>query len=138
MTIFDSSERIRLTVAASAERYAAGTPGSATVTSHNDIIVCRGEGYPGKASGALIGVSGRANPPKEYRTDVTMSTISTKKLLPSADLAENQGNLHAHASETVVAPVLLTPALVEEMIARRQVVQVIKFRTTCTDCLPNF
>jgi hypothetical protein len=70
--------------------------------------------------------------------DETMNTISTKKLSPSADLAETQDNLYAHRSETVVAPVLLTPALVEEMIARRQTVQVIKFRTTCTDCLPNF
>ena len=67
-----------------------------------------------------------------------LGTLSTRKLPPSADLAESQDNLYAHGSETVVAPVLLTPALVEEMIARRQTVQVIKFRTTCTDCLPNF
>ncbi len=40
--------------------------------------------------------------------------------------------------ERTVAPVLLTPTLVEKMLARRQAVQVIKFRTTCTDCLPNY
>jgi hypothetical protein len=40
--------------------------------------------------------------------------------------------------DTTLAPVLLTPALVEKMVARRQAVQVIKFRTTCTDCLPNY
>jgi hypothetical protein len=57
-----------------------------------------------------------------------MSMIST----------ENQDNLYSQRSETVVAPTLLTPDLVEQMIARRQAVQVIKFRTTCTDCLPNF
>jgi hypothetical protein len=57
-----------------------------------------------------------------------MSMIST----------ESQDNLHSQHSETVVAPTLLTPDLVEQMIARRQAVQVIKFRTTCTDCLPNF
>jgi hypothetical protein len=39
---------------------------------------------------------------------------------------------------TTVAPVLLTPALVEKMLARREAVQIIKFRTTCTDCLPNY
>lgn len=36
------------------------------------------------------------------------------------------------------APIMLTPASVERMIARRQAVQVVKFRTTCTDCVPNF
>ncbi|MCA1705921.1 MAG: hypothetical protein LC808_22735 [Actinobacteria bacterium] len=40
--------------------------------------------------------------------------------------------------KTTIAPVVLTPALVEKMIAKRQVVQVVKFRTTCTDCLPNY
>lgn len=39
---------------------------------------------------------------------------------------------------TAIAPVLLTPSLVEKMLARRQAVQVAKFRTTCTDCLPNY
>ncbi len=67
-----------------------------------------------------------------------MTMINTEKLAPSADLAENQETLYAHRGESVVAPVLLTPALIEGMIARRQAVQVIKFRTTCTDCLPNF
>ena len=41
-------------------------------------------------------------------------------------------------TKTSTAPVLLTPSLVEEMLARRQQVQVAKFRTTCTDCLPNY
>jgi hypothetical protein len=36
------------------------------------------------------------------------------------------------------SPVLLAPSLVEKMLARRQAVQVMKFRTTCTDCLPNY
>jgi hypothetical protein len=72
---------------------------------------------------------------KEYRTEATMSMISTEKLPSSAG---NQDDLYAHRSETVVAPALLTPALIEGMIAHRQAVQVIKFRTTCTDCLPNF
>jgi hypothetical protein len=40
--------------------------------------------------------------------------------------------------DTAVAPVLLTPTLVEKMLARRAAVQVAKFRTTCTDCLPNY
>jgi hypothetical protein len=41
-------------------------------------------------------------------------------------------------SDTTIAPVLLTPALVEKMLARREAVQIFKFRTTCTDCLPNY
>ncbi|HEY2442111.1 MAG TPA: hypothetical protein VGI31_03165 [Streptosporangiaceae bacterium] len=41
-------------------------------------------------------------------------------------------------TETAVAPVLLTPVLVEKMLARREAVQVMKFRTTCTDCVPNY
>lgn len=41
-------------------------------------------------------------------------------------------------TDTTVAPVLLTPTLIEKMLARRDAVQVIKFRTTCTDCLPNY
>lgn len=41
-------------------------------------------------------------------------------------------------SDTTIAPVLLTPTLVEKMLARREAVQIIKFRTTCTDCLPNY
>ena len=41
-------------------------------------------------------------------------------------------------TDTAVAPVLLTPTLVEKMLASREAVQVIKFRTTCTDCVPNY
>jgi hypothetical protein len=41
-------------------------------------------------------------------------------------------------ADTTVAPVLLTPTLVEQMLVRRAAVQVMKFRTTCTDCLPNY
>jgi hypothetical protein len=40
--------------------------------------------------------------------------------------------------DTAVAPIMLTPRTVEAMIAKRQAVQVVKFRTTCTDCLPNY
>lgn len=40
--------------------------------------------------------------------------------------------------ESTTVPVLLTPSLVTKMLARRQAVQVVKFRTTCTDCLPNY
>jgi len=40
--------------------------------------------------------------------------------------------------ESTVVPVLLTPSLVEKMLSRRQQVQVVKFRTTCTDCMPNY
>jgi hypothetical protein len=39
--------------------------------------------------------------------------------------------------KTQVAPILLTPNTVERMIARRQAQQIVRFRTTCTDCVPN-
>ena len=41
-------------------------------------------------------------------------------------------------SGTATAPVMLVPELVERMIAARQAAQLVKFRTTCTDCVPNF
>ena len=41
-------------------------------------------------------------------------------------------------TDTAVAPVLLTPSLVEKMLVSREAVQVMKFRTTCTDCVPNY
>jgi hypothetical protein len=41
-------------------------------------------------------------------------------------------------TETVVTPVLLTPTMVAKMLDKRQAVQVAKFRTTCTDCVPNY
>jgi hypothetical protein len=39
---------------------------------------------------------------------------------------------------TTGAPVMLLPELVERMIIARQAAQIVKFRTTCTDCVPNF
>lgn len=39
---------------------------------------------------------------------------------------------------TVTAPVMLVPEFVERMIAARQAAQLVKFRTTCTDCVPNW
>ena len=40
-------------------------------------------------------------------------------------------------SNTVGAPVLLSPTFVERMLAKRRAYQVVKFRTTCSDCVPN-
>ncbi|MEU9884971.1 hypothetical protein AB0M95_06735 [Sphaerisporangium sp. NPDC051017] len=39
--------------------------------------------------------------------------------------------------KTTETPVLLTPELVQNMLAARQAELAIKFRTTCTDCVPN-
>ena len=39
---------------------------------------------------------------------------------------------------TVTAPAVLTPSAIERMLTERQAVQLPKFRTTCTDCVPNF
>ncbi|MBA2891456.1 hypothetical protein HNR30_002797 [Nonomuraea soli] len=33
---------------------------------------------------------------------------------------------------------MTTPEFVAKMLAARQEVQVMKFRTTCTDCVPNY
>lgn len=41
-------------------------------------------------------------------------------------------------TQPVTTPVLLTPSRVTKMLAARQAVQVAKFRTTCTDCVPNY
>ncbi|WP_214106904.1 hypothetical protein [Acrocarpospora catenulata] len=40
--------------------------------------------------------------------------------------------------QTVKTPIMTTPEFVEKMLAARQAVQVVKFRTTCTDCVPNY
>ncbi|QMU77878.1 hypothetical protein GXW83_21455 [Streptacidiphilus sp. PB12-B1b] len=42
------------------------------------------------------------------------------------------------ATRTSSAPVMLLPRLVERMITDRQAVHIAKFRTTCTDCVPNY
>ena len=39
--------------------------------------------------------------------------------------------------DQVDTPVLLLPELIEKMVAERETFQVAKFRTTCTDCVPN-
>jgi hypothetical protein len=36
------------------------------------------------------------------------------------------------------SPLLLTPTKVKKMLERRQQIQVIKFRTTVADCVPNW
>jgi hypothetical protein len=51
-------------------------------------------------------------------------------------LEESQVTFESKTAE-VSAPLLLVPDLVEEMIVEREVFQVAKFRTTCTDCVPN-
>lgn len=32
----------------------------------------------------------------------------------------------------------LTPEFIEKMIGARQALQVVRFRSTCTDCVPNY
>ena len=39
---------------------------------------------------------------------------------------------------TVTAPAVLVPSAIEQMLKQRQEIQAPKFRTTCTDCVPNF
>jgi hypothetical protein len=39
---------------------------------------------------------------------------------------------------TGTAPVMLVPEFIERMIMARQAVQLAKFRTTYTDCMPNW
>ena len=40
--------------------------------------------------------------------------------------------------KTTTAPAVLVPSAIEKMLIQRQEVQLPKFRTTCTDCVPNF
>lgn len=40
--------------------------------------------------------------------------------------------------EQPVPDIMILPKMVERMISARQEFQVMKFRTTCTDCVPNF
>jgi hypothetical protein len=39
--------------------------------------------------------------------------------------------------KTITAPAVLVPSAIEKMLVKRQEVQLAKFRTTCTDCVPN-
>lgn len=39
--------------------------------------------------------------------------------------------------ETITAPAVLVPSAIEKMLSKRQETQLAKFRTTCTDCVPN-
>jgi hypothetical protein len=55
-----------------------------------------------------------------------------------------EGNSMEKTRETVTREitsthggVLLTPSRVRAMLAARTAYQVVKFRTTCTDCVPN-
>jgi len=39
--------------------------------------------------------------------------------------------------KTTTAPAVLVPSAIEKMLSTRQEGQLAKFRTTCTDCVPN-
>ncbi len=39
--------------------------------------------------------------------------------------------------KTITAPAVLVPSEIEKMLIKRQEAQLPKFRTTCTDCVPN-
>lgn len=46
--------------------------------------------------------------------------------------------ISAKVTTLVVKPsVFLTPSRVEKMLAERRSFQVVKFRTNCSDCVPN-
>jgi hypothetical protein len=40
--------------------------------------------------------------------------------------------------ETGTVLLTLTPTIIEKMLEQRQLCQAVKFRTTCTDCVPNY
>lgn len=44
----------------------------------------------------------------------------------------------ARSTKVAPSPLLLTPVNVRKMLERRQRIQVIKFRTTVADCVPNW
>ncbi|MGH3809201.1 MAG: hypothetical protein ACRDRU_21800 [Pseudonocardiaceae bacterium] len=53
--------------------------------------------------------------------------------VPAESVAATRRTTGTHS-----AAVMLLPDLVERMISARQAAQIVKFRTTCTDCVPNF
>lgn len=63
-----------------------------------------------------------------------MLTVVAKKQAGWDAISEGETTFKDLPIET---PVLLTPARIESMIKARSSYQVIKFRTTCTDCVPN-
>lgn len=40
--------------------------------------------------------------------------------------------------ETGTVVLALTPTIIQKMLEQRQLRQAVKFRTTCTDCVPNY
>jgi hypothetical protein len=71
----------------------------------------------------LLGVSVDTHEQRERRCALVMQELTVEPTEVQVDSS--------------TAPVLLTPTLIEKMLARRQALQVVKFRTTCTDCVPN-
>lgn len=62
---------------------------------------------------------------------------------PAGGIHANSSTSHREIPTEVTrtstpAPVMLLPRLVERMITDRQAAHIVKFRTTCTDCVPNF
>jgi hypothetical protein len=41
------------------------------------------------------------------------------------------------AAQTLETTVFLTPERVSRMLAERRIFQIVKFRTNCSDCVPN-
>jgi len=56
----------------------------------------------------------------------------TQQALPHEKIAEV-----AVRHEEIKTPVILTPTRIETMIGDRRKYQVVKFRSTCSDCVPN-
>lgn len=50
---------------------------------------------------------------------------------------DRQGLIAATPAQKTVTPTLLAPSAIEKMLKERETFQRIKFRTTCSDCVPN-
>jgi hypothetical protein len=62
------------------------------------------------------------------------STFPCKGVRMSTSVAQSS----AKVTTPVVKPsVFLTPSRVEKMLAERRSFQIVKFRTNCSDCVPN-
>jgi hypothetical protein len=62
------------------------------------------------------------------------SPLGTSRKGPGMDKARQTATREMTSTQ---GEVLLTPSRVRAMLAARNAYQVIKFRTTCTDCVPN-
>ena len=67
-----------------------------------------------------------------------MQALEKRELVAGRPALEVVGADPEQIKETgTLTPAVLTPARIEAMVEARKKHQVVKFRTTCSDCVPN-